>query len=148
MYVRTTSGNTSSLFIYNFFWYLFFFPISAWNATNLFKEGLCLPQNVFQFSEFEVVPLQCLRVPVNLLHLILQFLKGRLKNNPDQWWWKTNYNMSFFEGVYIKSSNLSNQCTVVLFDLEEWLWNWPWQFFSVIVIVFHIWLLGHNVDIF
>lgn len=29
--------------------------------------------------------------------------------------------MSFFEGVYIKSSNLSNQCTVVhvLFDLDE-----------------------------
>lgn len=27
--------------------------------------------------------------------------------------------MSFFEGVYIKSSNLSNQCTVLLFDLDE-----------------------------
>ncbi len=47
--------------------------------TDLFKEALCLVEDVLQLNQVQQVLLECLLVGIDLLHLTLQNLKLALK---------------------------------------------------------------------
>lgn len=48
---------------------------------HLFKEGLCLAQNVFEFCQLQEAFHQSFIVSIAVFHFILKLLKLSLKNN-------------------------------------------------------------------